>query len=608
MGGCAECSISQVRDGAGASDPPPSLADHRGSAARSPRRGPLRLPHSGGSGGRSARVRTRRGLRRRERPMSAGAMQPRRLRRARAGRLRRQRPVHARRLRPGDGRLLAPVCYADLDRDGHFGVLPGKLAGEAGACGDDCDDRNAAAFPGGSEICDGADNDCNGVVDDGSSLSPSGEAVLVSEGAVVAEPSSFAFTNGGYLAAFNGEIDARNAILLVPLTRTGARAAAPTQLSAIPADVTGGSLVWIGDRLGITWSDRRDARGGILNFEVYFNLINPDRTKRMADLRLTSMDGFSLGATVAFTGTEFVVLWQDDGMNVSGIDEIHGRRLDRDGALVGGDVHLVAEGPQPQTAPALAAGRRSLGVAWVRGGATELSHRVIFAPFDFQLRRSRSHRGAERHRAARGLPDHRLQPAAVHRRLVRGSPGKAIFGAVRDELGQEIVQAKALTSGQSSRANASPSALRRSRAARVGRRSRRQRRLRALREAARSPARTTRARAAHSPRRAATASIPCSPSDPGGDVGVLFSDNRPGVPQTFFTRLVCVPAPASEVDRRTQRRAGNGRPPPQPRRVAGPAWCTLPGKDRPTMRSASLPASISLSRSSPVSMPMPCSM
>jgi hypothetical protein len=27
---------------------------------------------------------------------------------------------------------------------------------------------------------------------------------------------------------------------------------------------------------------------------------------------------------------------------------------------------------------------------------------------------------------------------------------------------------------------------------------------------------------------------------PGGDVGVLFNDNRPGAPQAFFTRLRCV--------------------------------------------------------------------
>ena len=30
----------------------------------------------------------------------------------------------------------------------------------------DCDDNNASAFPGGTEVCDRVDNDCNGLVDD----------------------------------------------------------------------------------------------------------------------------------------------------------------------------------------------------------------------------------------------------------------------------------------------------------------------------------------------------------------------------------------------------------------------------------------------------------
>ncbi len=33
----------------------------------------------------------------------------------------------------------------------------------------DCDDGSAAAFPGGNEICDGRDNDCDGIIDDGQS-------------------------------------------------------------------------------------------------------------------------------------------------------------------------------------------------------------------------------------------------------------------------------------------------------------------------------------------------------------------------------------------------------------------------------------------------------
>ena len=46
----------------------------------------------------------------------------------------------------------------DLDQDGYIAVSDG---------GDDCDDTNPAVYPGASEICDGVDNNCDGQVDEG---------------------------------------------------------------------------------------------------------------------------------------------------------------------------------------------------------------------------------------------------------------------------------------------------------------------------------------------------------------------------------------------------------------------------------------------------------
>jgi len=61
-----------------------------------------------------------------------------------------------------------PQQYADNDGDG-FGDLsqpmPCDTPGVANA--DDCDDNNAAIFPGAAEICDGIDNNCDGSVDEG---------------------------------------------------------------------------------------------------------------------------------------------------------------------------------------------------------------------------------------------------------------------------------------------------------------------------------------------------------------------------------------------------------------------------------------------------------
>ncbi len=64
----------------------------------------------------------------------------------------------------------APTWYTDGDGDGYGPDSSAVTAceGESGQVqvGGDCDDTSARAYPGGSEVCDGLDNDCNGVVDD----------------------------------------------------------------------------------------------------------------------------------------------------------------------------------------------------------------------------------------------------------------------------------------------------------------------------------------------------------------------------------------------------------------------------------------------------------
>jgi len=64
----------------------------------------------------------------------------------------------------------ATQWYADLDGDGAAGSVLTQLAclAPAGflATFDDCDDLDSSSYPGATEVCDGADNDCDGPVDE----------------------------------------------------------------------------------------------------------------------------------------------------------------------------------------------------------------------------------------------------------------------------------------------------------------------------------------------------------------------------------------------------------------------------------------------------------
>ena len=70
--------------------------------------------------------------------------------------------------RPDDGAVEAAVLYPDLDDDGYGDQsTPVEQCPAPGlvAQGGDCDDLDEHILPGATEVCDGADNDCDGTID-----------------------------------------------------------------------------------------------------------------------------------------------------------------------------------------------------------------------------------------------------------------------------------------------------------------------------------------------------------------------------------------------------------------------------------------------------------
>jgi hypothetical protein len=319
----------------------------------------------------------------------------------------------------------------DLDGDGHNAPLLGTTPGEPGSCGDDCNDASDKAFPGNDEICDGVDNDCNGIVDDGATFVPDTPAVQVSsDGIAPAGPGGLAFNGDSYLSVYWGTssgFDMYETQLLPDGTKIDP---IEEKFTFQNADSAGGPMVWIGDRYGVAWQDRRDG-----NYEIYFTLLNESGAKAIADTRLSFAPDFSVNPTLAWNGLEFVVAWQDSR---SGAFTIYGQRIDVDGVPIGSNVEMSLPMGLEDEAPQLAAGKSTLGLAYVNGLAGIQT--VLFRTFE--------HDTLEAHTDIIQLSDGITQavyPVVVwneDRYLVawfdRSGPTKAIFGATIDEEGNVL--------------------------------------------------------------------------------------------------------------------------------------------------------------------------
>ena len=236
---------------------------------------------------------------------------------------------------PSTGQCRFRPLTADQDGDGFYGPRAGYAPGAPDACGDDCDDASELAFPGGVEACDGVDNDCNGVVDDGARYhgideapqrlshqddDRSGAAGLASDGerwGVTLWGGQGAERDGRFLGiSADGVIEDEK-----PLTNHN-------------GGTYGGPLVWTGAFYGVAWPDNRQD-----DIEMYFNRFDRNGDKLGADLRLSYTPGnFSINPTISYNGNEFLVFWNEQADLFA---DLWVQRISLEGELIG-EVTLVS--------------------------------------------------------------------------------------------------------------------------------------------------------------------------------------------------------------------------------------------------------------------------
>ena len=257
---------------------------------------------------------------------------------------------------PATGECNFRELSLDQDGDGYFGPRPGFEAGAPGACGDDCNDASDRAYPGGQEICDGVDNDCNGVVDDNAVYVPAtDEPVLVSEAShTQASRGGIAWNDEIYATSYSAQ-SAKWQSYFKGLESDGSTAFPETTITNHNSDAYAGGITWTGAVFGTAWQDRRDN-----NYEIFFNLLGPDGSKLGPDLRVSDSASFSINMSLLWSGTEFFVTWQEleqDGFSIVA------QRVSVDGALVGDRVELVASNVNGES-PRLVEGGSRLGLVF----------------------------------------------------------------------------------------------------------------------------------------------------------------------------------------------------------------------------------------------------
>jgi hypothetical protein len=278
---------------------------------------------------------------------------------------------------PSTGACSHTPVTPDEDGDGYRAPLPGFLPGAPGSCGDDCNDASAAAHPGAKEICDGVDNDCNGIVDDGVTYTPSGQApVLLSTGSRQASAGGIRFGTSTFATTFAADhLSWENTFSAVD--PPGTVAVPATAITHENTDSFTGPLVFTGSIFGTVWEDRRDG-----DYEIYFNRLDEKGGKLAKDVRVTDAPNFSLLPDLIWDGVEFVIVWDDlrDGDSSA---VVFAQRIDHDGNLLGANVPLTDKSLDAN-GPRLAKGATNLGVTFNKVAGSG-DHGFAFAPVSADL-------------------------------------------------------------------------------------------------------------------------------------------------------------------------------------------------------------------------------
>jgi len=166
---------------------------------------------------------------------------------------------------------------------------------------------------------------------------------------------SIAYTGRGWGTAWHDNRDGNNEIYFASLSETGALLSANIRVTDDWGDSQNPSIAWTGSDFGIFWQDDREG-----NDEIYFQLISELGGISMSPVRVTTAAGSSSDPSAVWTGSEFVVAWQDDA---EGNSEINLARLSALGAMITASLRMTND-PAASETPSLVWTGSELAFAW----------------------------------------------------------------------------------------------------------------------------------------------------------------------------------------------------------------------------------------------------
>jgi hypothetical protein len=339
--------------------------------------------------------------------------------------------------KPEDGTCDFRELALDQDGDGFKGPRPGYAPGAPGSCGDDCDDTSAKAYPGGTEVCDGVDNNCNGVIDEGATYVPVGKGDILVSGNIESGRGGLSWNGELYAASYASNFSPPWRDFVKGLNPDGSTKFDAKPITNLPSDTFTGPIVWTGKIFGTAWEDRRDG-----DYEIYFNRLDKDGAKLGPDVRVTNAPDFSLHPAMMWNGAEFMLVW-DDRRNGFDDHRIYGQRISVDGKLLGDNIQLTGPNERAEL-PDIVEGQKTIAIAFnsISGFGKSVGMRTLAPDF--------SSLGT----VITVSDDQAVDPSLVFNgdRYVVAygkrpgvAPADAIFGAVVSEDGQVLVKEKQLT-------------------------------------------------------------------------------------------------------------------------------------------------------------------